>query len=76
MRFYARAMGKHDRENDKLVSRYVKMTNKTEVLDVGCGSGSFLQRLRQQHEGQASGFDFKNLTHLPFFKGVKFHEGL
>ena len=24
----------------------------------------------------ASGVDFKNLTHLPFFEGVTFHEGL
>ena len=75
-RFYERAMGKHDREKDKLVSRYVNMTAGMEVLDVGCGSGSFLQRLRQQHEVQASGVDFKNLTHLPFFEGVTFHEGL
>lgn len=74
--FYERAMGKHDREKDKLVSRYVNLTKETEVLDVGCGSGSFLQRLRQQHEVRASGVDFKNLTHLPFFEGVTFHEGL
>ena len=74
--FYQRGMDKHDREKDKLVSRYVKLDQDSQVLDVGCGSGSFLQRLRQQHHVNASGVDFKNLTHLPFFDDVTFHEGL
>lgn len=74
--FYKHAMGKHDREKEKLVSRYVGINSGTEVLDVGCGSGSFLQRLRTRHQVNASGVDFKNLTHLPFYKGVTFHEGL
>ena len=60
--FYKHAMGKHDREKEKLVSRYVGINSGTEVLDVGCGSGSFLQRLRTRHQVNASGVDFKNLT--------------
>lgn len=75
-RFYKRGMDKHDREKDKLVSRYVELNAGDRVLDVGCGSGSFLQRLRRRYRVAASGVDFKNLTHLPFFDGVEFHEGL
>ena len=75
-RFYQRAMEKHDREKDKLISRWVTLDSDSRVLDVGCGSGSFLQRLRQVYGVEASGVDFKNLTHLPFFDQVIFHEGL
>ncbi len=74
--FYQSAMNKHDREKDKLVSRYLKLNSNSRVLDVGCGSGSFLQRLRQKYQVDASGVDFKNLTHLPFFDQVTFHQGL
>lgn len=75
-RFYQRGMDKHDRQKDRLVSRYVQLNPGNRVLDVGCGSGSFLQRLRQRYQVAASGVDFKNLSHLPFFDGVEFHEGL
>lgn len=75
-RFFQRGMDKHDRDKDKLVARYVQLNSDSRVLDVGCGSGSFLQRLRREYDLDASGVDFKNLTHLPFFDQVTFHEGL
>lgn len=74
--FYRQGMDKHDREKERLVQRFHPLRSGTRVLDVGCGSGSFLQRLRQRHGVDPSGVDFKNLTHLPFFDGVTFHEGL
>jgi 2-polyprenyl-3-methyl-5-hydroxy-6-metoxy-1,4-benzoquinol methylase len=75
-RFYERGMDKHDREKEKLVRRYKTLSSGARVLDVGCGSGSFLQRLRKRHGVEPTGVDFKNLTHLPFFDGVTFHEGI
>src|SRR5215207_5221874 len=40
--FYNRAMDKHDREKDRLVSRHVRLGSESAVLDVGCGAGTFL----------------------------------
>lgn len=74
--FYRQAMEKHDREKDKLVRRYLKLDPGDRVLDVGCGSASFLQRLRKRYDVEASGVDFKDLTHLSFYDQVTFHEGL
>lgn len=74
--FYEQGMDKHDREKDKLVQRFKPLNPGARVLDVGCGSGSFLQRLRRKHGVIPSGVDFKDLTHLPFFEGVTFHKGL
>lgn len=73
---YNRAMSKHDRDKDALISRYLKLGPESHVLDVGCGSGSFLARIHDHYKSQVSGVDFKNLTHLPSFANVKFHHGL
>ncbi len=75
-KFYQRGMDKHDREKDKLISRYITLNSDSRVLDVGSGSGSFLQRLRQQYNCSAGGIDFKDLSDLPFYEGVDFHQGL
>jgi SAM-dependent methyltransferase len=73
---FDRAMAKLDADKDRLVARYCPLTQVTSVLDVGCGSGSFLQRLRQQHGVQATGLDFKDLSSSPFLRGVEFRHGL
>jgi ubiquinone/menaquinone biosynthesis C-methylase UbiE len=73
---YNRAMNKHDRDKDALISRYVKLGPESQVVDVGCGSGTFLARIHDHYGSQVSGVDFKNLTHLPSFQHVKFHHGL
>jgi SAM-dependent methyltransferase len=73
---FDRAMAKHDAEKQRLVARYCPLTRSTAVLDVGCGSGSFLQRLRRERGVQATGLDFKDLSSSPFLEGVTFHHGL
>jgi SAM-dependent methyltransferase len=73
---FERAMGKLDAEKERLVSNYCPLTSSTSVLDVGCGSGSFLQRLRQRRGVQATGLDFKDLSSSPFLEGITFHQGL
>lgn len=74
--FYNRAMEKHDREKDKLVSRYMSLKSGDRVLDVGCGSGTFLERMHRRYDVEASGVDFKDLTHLSYFDHVQMHHGL
>ena len=73
---FERAMNKLDIEKDRLVSRYVTLTKDSEVLDVGCAVGTFLQRLRQQYGARVSGVDFKDLSTAPSMQGVDFHCGL
>jgi hypothetical protein len=71
--FYDRAMEKHDRQKDDLVSRYLQLGAGSAVLDVGCGAGTFLQRLRRSYGASISGVDFKELSALPGFDDIDFH---
>ena len=71
-----RAMDRLDAAKELVVSKYCPLTHATSVLDVGCGSGSFLQRLRQSHGAAVTGLDFKDLAGSPFLAGIRFHKGL
>jgi SAM-dependent methyltransferase len=73
---FDRAMNQLDASKDRLVSRYVSLHASSEVLDVGCGVGTFLRRLRDQYRAAATGVDFKNLASYPALKGTEFHCGL
>jgi len=73
---YNRAMEKHDRQKDRLVSNYVRLGGKSEILDVGCGAGTFLLHLRRRYGARVSGVDFKDLSMLPGFDELEFHCGL
>ena len=70
---FERAMTKLDAEKDRLVSRYVALTGQSAVLDVGCATGTFLQRLRSRYGVSAAGVDFKDLSDAPSLDGVEFH---
>ena len=74
--FYNRAMDKHDRDKDRLVSRFIKLGPQSRVLDVGCGAGTFLARIATRYQSQVHGVDFKDLSHLPSFQKFQFHQGL
>lgn len=73
---YERAMSKHDREKEKIVSNYVSLTPETKVLDVGCAVGTFLLHLKKNHGVQISGVDFKDDLDYPGFDQIDFHCGL
>lgn len=73
---FERAMNKLDADKDTLVSRYVSLGSSSDVLDVGCAVGTFLQRLRQRYGAHVAGVDFKNLSASPSLSGVEFHCGL
>ncbi|MBM4002563.1 MAG: class I SAM-dependent methyltransferase [Planctomycetes bacterium] len=74
--FYNQAMNKHDRQKERLVRRYVQLDKQSNVLDVGCGAGTFLARVRSRTGAHVAGVDFKDLSHLPAFAGMEFHCGL
>lgn len=72
---YERAMSKHDRDKEKLVSKYVKLDNESRVLDVGCAVGTFLLHLHEKYKCQISGVDFKEDLSFPGFDKIDFHCG-
>jgi SAM-dependent methyltransferase len=73
---FAAAVGSLDRAKLRIVARYISLGSDTAVLDVGCGSGSFLQRLRRASGASVAGVDFVDLSDRPEFDGVEFHHGL
>jgi SAM-dependent methyltransferase len=73
---FERAMRKLDVDKDRIVSKYVRLTPGSEVLDVGCGAGSFLDHLRRRYGSSVAGVDFKDLSASETLRQVEFHCGL
>jgi len=73
---YDAAMEALDRRKDRIVRRYVRLPAGSEILDVGCGAGTFLRRMHDRYGARATGVDFKNLAHLPGFDRIGFRCGL
>jgi 2-polyprenyl-3-methyl-5-hydroxy-6-metoxy-1,4-benzoquinol methylase len=73
---FERAMNRLDADKDRLVSKYIALDGGSEVLDVGCAVGTFLQRVRRRHGARVSGVDFKDLSAAPSMAAVEFHCGL
>lgn len=74
--FYEYAMDQHDRQKNDIIRRYVNLTAESEALDVGCGAGTFLAKMRALYGAKVTGVDFKDLSHLPAFQNIEFHCGL
>lgn len=74
--FFNWVMDRHDRQKDAIISRYVRLGANSEVLDVGCAVGTFLQKMRSRHGARVAGVDFKDLRSHPSLDGVEFHCGL
>jgi SAM-dependent methyltransferase len=68
-------MDKHDRQKAKLVERYVSLDASSRVLDIGCGAGTFLLKMKALHGAGITGVDFKDLSSLPGFDQIDFHHG-
>jgi len=75
-RFYNAAMERHDLRKVGIVRRYLNLTRASEVLDVGCGAGTFLTKIKTLYGATTTGVDFKDLSHLPGFDQIEFHCGL
>lgn len=73
---YRAAMASLDRRKEAIVRRHLVPAADDEVLDVGCGAGTFLLRLRARYGARVTGVDFKDLRHLPGFDRMDFRCGL
>ncbi len=70
------AMGSLDRAKLRIVERHAMLGPSSRLLDVGCGSGSFLARVRDETDAAVAGVDFVDLSHRAEFDGVEFHHGV
>ena len=73
---FDRAMQKLDRDKTEIVSRYITLTPASEVLDVGCAVGTFLDHLHNRFGARTAGVDFKDLSSAETMRNVEFHCGL
>jgi SAM-dependent methyltransferase len=73
---YNRAMDKHDRDKVAIVNQYVTLNENSKVLDIGCGAGTFLIKVKSLFSSKISGVDFKDLRHLPWFAPIQFYHGV
>ena len=72
---YRWAMDRHDRRKAALVRRYVVLDASSRVLDLGCGAGTFLARVKATTGAHATGVDFKDLSGLPWMNAIDFRCG-
>ena len=73
---FAAAMDSLDREKLRIVSRYAQLGPASTVLDVGCGAGTFLERVRRERGSHVAGVDFVDLSQQPALQHTEFHCGL
>jgi len=73
---YNYVMGKYDRDKDRIIRKYVKLNEQSEVLDVGCAVGTFLTHMQARYGSKIVGVDFKDCSHYPGFDKIDFHQGL
>lgn len=64
-----------DRRKLALVRRHTVLDARSRLLDVGCGSGSFLQMVRRDTGAAASGVDLIDLSSRPEMHDVEFFPG-
>jgi 2-polyprenyl-3-methyl-5-hydroxy-6-metoxy-1,4-benzoquinol methylase len=70
-----RVLERQERAKVRLLRRYVGLTPRSHVLDVGCGRGGFLQRLRALHGVKATGVDRGDRDGDPALEGIDYRQG-
>jgi SAM-dependent methyltransferase len=73
---FDRAMRRLDADKERIVSRYAALDERSQVLDVGCAVGTFLDYLHRKYGTRVAGVDFKDLSSAPTLQAVEFHCGL
>jgi SAM-dependent methyltransferase len=73
---YHYVMDQLDRKKERIVRPYLKAATTGEILDVGCGAGTFLERMRAVNGGRVTGVDFKDFAGAEGFEHIDFHCGV
>jgi len=58
------------------VRKHFPLGSRSEVLDIGCGAGTFLAKIRETAGASVTGVDFKDLSTSPSLRGADFRCGL
>ncbi|HEX5110859.1 MAG TPA: class I SAM-dependent methyltransferase [Vicinamibacterales bacterium] len=69
------AMSTLDRAKLRIVRRHAVLDDSSTLLDVGCGAGTFLDRVRSETGAQVVGVDLVDLSQRPELSGIEFHHG-
>ena len=70
------AMGSLDRAKLRIVGRHQTLTASSVVLDVGCGAGSFLEKVRAETGAAIAGVDLVDLSGRQTLREATFYQGL
>ncbi len=73
---YRYVMESLDRKKESIVRPYLKAVTPNEILDVGCGAGTFLEKMRVAHAARVTGVDFKDFNGADGFDHIEFHCGV
>ena len=73
--FFEWIMDSLDRKKDAIVRRHVELGPHSQVLDVGCGVGTFLAKMHKRYGSINTGVDFIDLRGAPELHTVEFHCG-
>lgn len=71
-RFFNATMDRLDSRKEAITCRHAVFEPSSELLDVGCGAGSYLQWMRRNHNVAAAGVDFIDLSGLPQLDDIDF----
>ncbi len=69
-------LNKHDRVKERIIRKYCKLYNNSEILDVGCAVGTFLLYMEKKYKCRIAGVDFKEDLDFPGFSRIDFYQGL
>lgn len=64
-----------DRKKDTIVKRHIHLNPRSEVLDIGCGVGTFLAKMTKLYGAKTTGVDFMDLSDAAGLKQVDFRCG-
>ena len=70
------AMGSLDRAKLRLVQRHQTLSASSHVIDVGCGAGSFLEKVRTDTGASIAGVDLVDLSGRHSLREATFYQGL
>ena len=71
-RFFNATMDQLDRRKAAITCRHAELNGASELLDVGCGAGSFLRWMHLNYQVAAAGVDFIDLSGRPGFEDIDF----
>lgn len=71
-RFFNATMDQLDRRKAAITCRHAALDDASELLDVGCGAGSYLRWMRRNHQVGIAGVDFIDLSDRPGFDDIDF----